>query len=94
MNSAKLVKNTVGSSSRGGRKEVVGEVISNKMNKTITVLIYRLVKHPKYFKHLKKTSVFKVHDEKNEAKVGDKVRIYQTRPISKTKRWMLAEIIK
>lgn len=79
---------------RGVRKEVVGEVISDKMDKTITVLTYRMVKHPKYFKHVKRTSVFKVHDEKNEAKVGDKVRIFQTRPISKTKRWKLAEIIK
>ena len=78
---------------RGRRIEVEGEVISAKMNKTISVLIYRLVQHKKYGKYLKRTSVFKAHDEKNEAKVGDKVRIYETRPLSKTKRWALCEVI-
>ncbi len=78
---------------RGRRKEAVGKVISNKMNKTITVQIYRLVKHPMYNKFMRSSSVFKAHDENNEAKIGDKVLIYETRPLSKTKRWMLAQIV-
>ena len=79
--------------SRGRRNEVVGEVISNKMDKTISVLIYRMVKHKKYGKFVKKTSVFKAHDEKNVAKIGDIVKIYETRPLSKTKRWALSEVV-
>lgn len=79
--------------SRGRRNEVVGEVISNKMDKTIAVLIYRMVKHKKYGKFVKKTSVFKAHDEKNEAKIGDIVKIYETRPLSKTKRWALSSVV-
>jgi small subunit ribosomal protein S17 len=78
---------------RGLINEVIGEVISDKMEKTISVKIFRTVKHPKYGKFIKKTSVFKAHDEKNEAKIGDKVKIYETRPLSKTKRWKLSEII-
>jgi small subunit ribosomal protein S17 len=85
---ATTVENT-----RGRRKEVEGVVISDKMSKTISVLIYRLVQHPKYKKFIKKTSVFKAHDETNQAKEGDKVRIYEARPLSKTKRWMLAEVV-
>ena len=79
--------------SRGRRNEVVGEVISNKMDKTISVLIFRMVKHKKYGKYVKKTSVFKAHDEKNVAKIGDIVRIHETRPLSKTKRWALSEVV-
>lgn len=78
---------------RGRRNEVVGEVISSKMDKTISVKIYRLVKHKKYGKYIRKTSIFKAHDEKNVAKEGDKVRIYETRPLSKSKRWMLDEVM-
>lgn len=78
---------------RGRRVEVVGEVISNKMDKTISVLIYRTVRHPKYGKYMKRTSVFKAHDEKNEAKVGDIVRIKETKPLSKTKRWSLVQVV-
>jgi small subunit ribosomal protein S17 len=78
---------------RGRQIEVVGEVISNKMDKTISVLIYRMVRHAKYGKYMKRTSVFKAHDEKNEAKIGDIVRIHETRPLSKTKRWSLVEIV-
>lgn len=80
-------------SSRGRRIEVVGEVVSNKMDKTIAVLIYRMIKHKKYGKYIKKTSVFKAHDEKNVAKIGDIVKIYETRPMSKTKRWALSEVV-
>lgn len=75
------------------RQEVVGEVISDKMDKTITVQIFRRVRHEMYGKYLKKTSVYKAHDEKNQAKKGDLVRIQMTRPLSKTKRWRLMEIV-
>ena len=78
---------------RGRKIEVVGEVISNKMQKTISVLIYRMVRHKKYGKIVKKTSVFKAHDEKGIAKVGDVVKIHETRPLSKTKRWALTEVL-
>ncbi len=80
-------------STRGRKIEVVGEVVSNKMNKTIKVKIYRLVKHPKYQKYVKKTSVFMAHDEENIAKIGDKVRITETRPLSKLKRWKLSAVL-
>ncbi len=80
-------------STRGRRNEVVGEVVSNKMNKTIGVEVYRLVKHSKYSKYVKRSSIFKAHDEKNEAKIGDKVVIGASRPLSKTKRWTLVKIM-
>jgi small subunit ribosomal protein S17 len=80
-------------SNRGRRIEVTGEVISNKMMKTISVLVTRMVKHDKYGKYMKKSSVFKAHDEKNEAKIGDVVRIHETRPLSKTKRWALTAVV-
>lgn len=79
--------------SRGRKIEVTGEVVSNKMDKTISVLIYRMVRHAKYGKYMKRTSVFKAHDEKNEAKVGDKVLIRESRPLSKTKRWKLVQVV-
>src|SRR5690554_6249829 len=85
---------TENQSGRGRRIEVIGEVVSDKMNKTISVLIYRQFRHKKYGKFMKRTSVFKAHDEKNVAKTGDTVRIFQTRPLSKTKRWALAEVLK
>lgn len=78
---------------RGRKIEVIGHVLSNKMNKTVTVVTYRMVRHKKYGKFIKKTTVMKAHDEKNVAKIGDKVKIYETRPLSKTKRWVLAEIL-
>lgn len=78
---------------RGRRVEVVGEVISDKMDKTISVLIYRLVRHKKYGKYMRRTSVFKAHDEKNVAKIGDVVKIHETRPLSKSKRWALSEVV-
>ncbi|WP_347272837.1 30S ribosomal protein S17 [Candidatus Kuenenia sp.] len=70
---------------RSRRRKYVGNVIKTKMNKTITVEIMRLVKHPKYGKYVKKSTVYKVHDEEKSAKVGDKVEIAECRPISKTK---------
>lgn len=78
---------------RGRKVELVGEVISNKMTKTIRVKIFRLVKHAKYQKYVKRTSVFMAHDENNIAKVGDKVRIQETRPLSKLKRWKLTAVL-
>ena len=72
---------------------MTGEVVSDKMDKTISVLIYRLIRHKKYGKFMRRTSVFKAHDEKNEAKTGDVVRIVHTRPLSKTKRWKLAAVV-
>src|SRR3978361_1063153 len=78
---------------RGRQQEVVGEVVSNKMDKTISVKIFRRVRHEKHGKCMNKTSVFKAHDEKNEAKPGDMVRIQMTRPLSKTKRWRLMEVV-
>lgn len=76
------------------RKERIGIVISDKMHKTIVVRVERLSKHPKYGKITKKINKFKAHDEKNEAKVGNKVLIAETRPLSKDKRWRLVRIIK
>ena len=82
------------SDERKSRKERIGIVKSNKMNKTITVVIDRILHHPVYDKLVKTHSTLKAHDEKNAAKVGDTVKIEETRPISKTKRWRLVEIIK
>lgn len=82
------------SNGRNSRKERVGIVKSNKMNKTITVVVDRISHHPVYDKLVRTHSTFKAHDEKNAAKVGDTVKIEETRPISKTKRWRLVEIIK
>ena len=78
---------------RNLRKIRTGIVISNKMSKTITVAVERKVKHPIYGKFLKKTTRFHAHDEKNECNVGDIVKIMESRPLSKTKRWRLVEII-
>ncbi len=83
-----------GSSGRGRRHMVTGEVVSNKMQKTISVQTFTMVRHVKYGKFVKKTSVFKAHDEKGEAKVGDIVRIAACRPLSKTKRWKLAGVVR
>ncbi|HET9826323.1 MAG TPA: 30S ribosomal protein S17 [Chitinophagaceae bacterium] len=77
---------------RNLRKTRIGVVTSNKMTKTITVAVERKVKHPIYGKFVKKTTKFHAHDEKDECSVGDLVRIMETRPLSKTKRWRLVEI--
>ena len=79
---------------RGRRVEVTGEVVSNKMQKTISVQVVRLMRHKKYGKFISSSSVFKAHDEKNVAKIGDTVLLYHSRPLSKTKRWVLAEVLK
>jgi small subunit ribosomal protein S17 len=80
-------------SERNARKERIGRVTSNKMQKTITVAIDRKVKHPMYGKFMNKTKKLTVHDEKNECGIGDTVRVMETRPLSKNKRWRLIEII-
>lgn len=80
-------------STRGRRVELQGEVIANKMEKTISVLVYRMVRHAKYGKYIRKSTVIKAHDEKQKAKVGDTVAIHETKPISKTKRWALTEVL-
>ena len=80
-------------SDRGHRKERVGEVISNKMTKTIIVRVERRFPHPRYKKVVTGYSKFYAHDEKSEAKVGDRVRIRETRPLSKMKNWRLVEVV-
>ena len=75
------------------RKEKVGIVVSNKMQKTVMVEVERKVKHPKYGKFVKRTSKFAAHDEKNECNEGDLVKIMETKPLSKNKCWRLVEII-
>ena len=79
---------------RAQRKIKEGVVISDKMQKTIVVRVPRFTQHSQYGRIIKQASKFKVHDEKNQAKVGDKVRIMQTRPLSKEKRWRLLEVLK
>ena len=80
-------------SERSMRKTAVGRVVSNKMDKTIVVAIQDSVKHPMYGKIIKRTVKRKAHDQENQCNVGDRVRIMETRPISKDKRWRLVEII-
>ena len=77
---------------RNLRKERIGVVVSNKMDKSIVVAVERKEKHPMYGKFVKKTTKFVAHDEKNECSIGDTVRIMETRPLSKTKNWRLVEI--
>ncbi len=78
---------------RGKRKTEVGTVISDKMDKTVVVRVERLVQHPKYKKYIKRYTKYKAHDEKNECRAGDKVLIIETRPLSKTKRWRVMQIL-
>ena len=78
---------------RNLRKEKVGTVTSDKMDKTVVVIVERKIKHPKYGKFIKRSSKFFAHDEKNEAHTGDLVRISETRPLSKNKCWRLVEVV-
>ena len=78
---------------RNLRKERIGVVVSNKMDKSIVVMVERKVKHPMYGKFVKKSSKFMAHDEKNECNIGDTVRIMETRTLSKNKCWRLVEIV-
>jgi len=81
------------SNERGNRKRVIGVVASAKMDKTRVVEVTELYRHPQYGKYLKRTQKFHVHDEKNEAKAGDKVEIVESRPLSATKRWRLMKVL-
>ena len=76
------------------RKEKVGRVVSDKMDKTIVVSVERLQRHPLYKRVIRLTTKFKAHDERNEARIGDTVRIVESRPLSATKRWRMVEIVK
>lgn len=78
---------------RGSRKNRVGKVVSDSMDKTVTVAVESTVRHPLYKKTIKRTKKFKAHDEANEARAGDTVEIAETRPLSKTKRWRVVEIL-
>ena len=78
---------------RGNRKIRVGVVVSDKMDKTAVIAVERLVKHPVYKKFIKRTSKFKAHDAQNECQIGDLVKIMETRPLSKTKRWRVVEVL-
>lgn len=80
-------------SERNLRKEQIGKVVSDKMDKTIVVAVETYKKHSLYHKRIRYTKKFKAHDENNQAKIGDVVRIMETRPLSKDKRWRLVEII-
>ena len=80
-------------SDRNNRKTKVGAVVSNKMDKTITVAVEDFVRHSLYGKAVKRTKKFKAHDEENTCSIGDTVRIMETRPLSKSKRWRLVEIV-
>ena len=90
---ADTTNTTPAAPARGTRKQRVGEVVSNKMAKTIVVRVERRFSHPKFSKVITAYKKFYAHDEKSEAKPGDRVRIEETRPLSKLKRWKLTEII-
>ena len=78
---------------RNLRKERIGKVVGDKMQKTITVIVERKVKHPIYGKYVRKTTKFAVHDENNDCGIGDTVKIMEVRPLSKNKRWRLVEVL-
>ena len=86
-------ENTVTKTERNLRKERIGIVTSNKMQKSITVVVERKFRHGVYGKFIKRTKKFMAHDEKNECSIGDRVRIMETRPLSKNKNWRLVEVI-
>ncbi len=78
---------------RGSRKTRVGTVVSDKMDKTVVVDVYRTTRHPLYGKILRRTKKYKAHDETNQCRLGDKVKIMETRPLSKDKRWRVTEVL-
>jgi len=88
-----MAEETKNAQERGNRKERVGEVVSNKMTKTIVVRVERRFPHPQFKKIVTAYKKFYAHDEKSEAKIGDTVRIEETRPLSKLKRWKLVEVV-
>ncbi len=77
----------------GGRRTVTGRVVSDKMDKTVSVSVDRLVKHPRYGKYIRRTTKVLAHDEKNECKAGDRVTISECRPISKNKAWQVVDVV-
>ena len=79
---------------RAKRKTKIGKVVSDKMNKSMVISVERRVRHPLYNKYFRKTSKFMAHDEENKCEIGDTVRILETRPLSRLKRWRLVEVIK
>jgi small subunit ribosomal protein S17 len=89
-----MTQNATKAQTRGVRREIIGTVASHKMNKTIVVEVSRTFRHPLYGKVIRRRSKFYSHDENNQAKIGDLVRIVETRRLSHLKRWRLAEIIK
>jgi small subunit ribosomal protein S17 len=84
---------TISKSPRGRRKVRTGRVVSDRMDKTLVVVIERLVKHARYGRYVRRRSKFKVHDEKNECRIGDVIRFTETRPMSADKRWRLVEVV-
>ena len=78
---------------RGLKRQVIGVVVSNKMNKTVVVAVERLVKHRLYHKYVKRQSKFAAHDDTNSCQIGDKVQITESRPLSRTKRWRVSKIV-
>ena len=78
---------------RGNRRQVIGVIVSNKMDKTVVVQVERLVRHPLYKKFIRRCSNFMAHDTENECQIGDRVMITESRPLSKTKRWRVSRII-
>jgi small subunit ribosomal protein S17 len=88
-----MAEETNAGRSRGQRKTRVGTVVSDKMQKTVVVVVERRVAHPLYGKQVARSKKFHAHDEENEAREGDRVRIVETRPLSKTKRWRVVEIV-
>ena len=79
---------------RGVKKKMLGSVVSNSMDKTVVVLVERLTKHKTYKKYIRKRAKYMAHDARNECQVGDKVRVIESRPLSKGKRWKVLEIVK
>jgi small subunit ribosomal protein S17 len=78
---------------RGMKRQMVGTVVSNKADKTVSVLVERLVKHQMYHKYIRRRTKFAAHDSQNDCQIGDKVLIAETRPISKTKRWRVVKVV-
>lgn len=87
------VRGGVGVAERGRRKTVVGVVVSDKMEKTVVVAVERLVPHPLYGRRVRRTKRYKAHDEENSARVGDRVELMETRPLSREKRWRVVSIL-
>jgi small subunit ribosomal protein S17 len=82
-----------GMKQRGIKRQMIGTVTSNKADKTVTVLVERLVKHRLYLKYVRRRTKFAAHDDQNDCRIGDKVQISESRPLSKTKRWRVVKIV-